>query len=140
MNAAPMSCATAGERVPSKPSHTHPSMNWGRAKSGGRAAKSHSRRCLTLVNVSTPIVPKTPLPTKLATAEKHIPVLLLTCFNNGRPGGHNEFAKIPPASRDHRILAYEDAVIAGEVLPAFSRVHRRPVKLEIAPTKTYDLV
>src|SRR4029077_9649373 len=44
------------------------------AKSVGRAAKSSSRRCLTLVRVTTPTAPRTPLPTKFAVAEKHMGV------------------------------------------------------------------
>src|ERR1700758_4453024 len=42
------------------------------AKRIGSAAKSSSRRCFTFVKVTTPIVPRTPLPTKLAAAEKHM--------------------------------------------------------------------
>src|SRR5580698_4339554 len=42
------------------------------AKSVGSEAKSSSRRCFTRVKVTTPIVPKTPLPTKFAAAEKHM--------------------------------------------------------------------
>src|ERR1700685_290930 len=41
------------------------------AKSRGSAAKSSSRRCLTRVRVTAPTAPRTPLPTKLAVAEKH---------------------------------------------------------------------
>src|SRR5579863_1522626 len=47
------------------------------ANSAGSAAKSSSRRCFTLVKVTTPTAPRTPLPTKFAVAEKHIPGLLL---------------------------------------------------------------
>ena len=71
MNAAPMSCATAGGSTPSNPSQTNPSMNWWMANSVGSAANSNSRRCVTLVNVRTPTAPNNPLPTKLAVAEKH---------------------------------------------------------------------
>src|SRR5208282_2750539 len=42
------------------------------AKSVGSAAKSNSRLCFTLVKVTTPTAPRTPLPTKFAVAEKHI--------------------------------------------------------------------
>src|ERR1700728_795123 len=38
----------------------------------GNVAKSTSRRCFTLVKVTTPTAPSTPLPTKFAVAEKHI--------------------------------------------------------------------
>src|SRR5579872_2145237 len=38
----------------------------------GRAAKSNSRLCFTLVRVTAPTTPRTPLPTKLAVAEKHM--------------------------------------------------------------------
>jgi hypothetical protein len=38
----------------------------------GSEAKRSSRRCLTLVKVTTPTAAKTPLPTKFAVAEKHI--------------------------------------------------------------------
>jgi hypothetical protein len=38
----------------------------------GSDAKSNSRRCFTFVNVTTPMVPSTPLPTKFAVAEKHM--------------------------------------------------------------------
>src|ERR1700751_5017839 len=37
----------------------------------GNVAKSSSRRCFTLVKVTTPTAPRTPLPTKFAVAEKH---------------------------------------------------------------------
>jgi hypothetical protein len=37
----------------------------------GSVANSSSRRCFTLVKVTTPMAPRTPLPTKLAVAEKH---------------------------------------------------------------------
>src|SRR6202035_5479339 len=42
------------------------------AKRVGSAAKSNSRRCFTLVSVTTPTAPRTPLPTKFAAAEKHM--------------------------------------------------------------------
>src|SRR5580698_3352747 len=42
------------------------------ANNAGREAKRISRRCLTLVKVTTPTVPRTPLPTKFAVAEKHM--------------------------------------------------------------------
>src|SRR5580700_10929588 len=42
------------------------------ANSSGSDAKSNSRRCFTLVSVTTPTVPSTPLPTKFAVAEKHM--------------------------------------------------------------------
>jgi hypothetical protein len=57
--------------MPSKPSQTNPSMNWCIANNVGSEAKSSSRRCLTFVRVTAPIVPRTPLTTKLAAAEKH---------------------------------------------------------------------
>jgi hypothetical protein len=41
------------------------------AKSVGSAAKSSSRLCFTFVSVTTPMAPRTPLPTKFAVAEKH---------------------------------------------------------------------
>src|SRR5438105_3741315 len=41
------------------------------ANSVGSAAKSSSRLCFTFVNVTTPMAPRTPLPTKFAVAEKH---------------------------------------------------------------------
>jgi hypothetical protein len=41
------------------------------AKSVGSAANNSSRRCFTWVKVMTPRVPRTPLPTKFAAAEKH---------------------------------------------------------------------
>src|SRR5271166_3504598 len=41
------------------------------ANSVGSVAKSSLRLCFTLVNVTTPRAPRTPLPTKLAVAEKH---------------------------------------------------------------------
>jgi hypothetical protein len=72
MNAAPMLCVTVGERIPSNPSQTNPSVNWWTANSVGSDAKSNSRRCFTFVNVTTPMVPSTPLPTKFAVAEKHM--------------------------------------------------------------------
>src|ERR1700728_3589294 len=46
------------------------------ANNTGRAAKRTSRRCFTLVRVTTPTTPRTPLPTKFAAAEKHIARLL----------------------------------------------------------------
>src|SRR5580698_10424276 len=49
------------------------------ANNTGRDAKSSSRRCFTLVKVTTPMAPRTPLPTKFAVAEKHIAGLLLDC-------------------------------------------------------------
>src|SRR5580700_9905078 len=42
------------------------------AKSMGSDAKSNSRRCLTFAKVTAPSAPRTPLPTKLAVAEKHM--------------------------------------------------------------------
>jgi hypothetical protein len=42
------------------------------ANNKGKEAKSSSRRCFTLVRVTTPTAPRTPLPTKFAVAEKHI--------------------------------------------------------------------
>jgi hypothetical protein len=42
------------------------------ANSVGSAAKSSSRRCFTLVSVTTPMAPSIPLPTKFAVAEKHM--------------------------------------------------------------------
>src|ERR1700683_98226 len=42
------------------------------AKSAGSDAKSSSRRCFTLVRVTTPMAPRAPLPTKFAVAEKHM--------------------------------------------------------------------
>jgi hypothetical protein len=48
-------------------------VNWWTANSVGSDAKSNSRRCFTFVNVMTPTVPRTPLPTKFAVAEKHMP-------------------------------------------------------------------
>src|ERR1700721_2896778 len=42
------------------------------ANSSGSDANSSSRRCLTLVNVTTPTAPNAVLPTKFAVAEKHI--------------------------------------------------------------------
>jgi hypothetical protein len=47
-------------------------MTWWLAKSVGSEAKRSSRRCLTLVRVTTPTAARTPLPTKFAVAEKHI--------------------------------------------------------------------
>src|SRR5580658_2789186 len=44
------------------------------ANSRGSEAKSRSRRCFTLVSVTTPAEARTPLPTKFAVAEKHIGV------------------------------------------------------------------
>src|ERR1700691_4188443 len=41
------------------------------AKSTGNAAKSISRLCFTLVNVTTPTAVRNPPPTKFAVAEKH---------------------------------------------------------------------
>src|SRR5579863_10090338 len=72
MNAAPMLCVTVGERTPSNPSQTNPSVNWWTANSVGSDAKINSRLCFTFVNVTTPTVPRTPLPTKFAVAEKHM--------------------------------------------------------------------
>jgi hypothetical protein len=76
MNAAPMSRVTAAEcdpSIPSSPSHTNPSVNWWIANSVGSEANSSSRRCFTLVSVTTPTPASTPLPTKFAVAEKHMP-------------------------------------------------------------------
>src|ERR1700684_3483558 len=42
------------------------------ANKSGRDANSSSRRCLTLVRVTTPTAPRTVLPTKFAVAEKHM--------------------------------------------------------------------
>jgi hypothetical protein len=42
----------------------------------GKDAKSNSRLCFTFVNVTTPRVPRIPLPTKFAAAEKHMARLL----------------------------------------------------------------
>src|SRR5580693_1276263 len=42
------------------------------ANSKGSDAKSNSRRCFTLVNVTTPTAPNAVLPTKFAVAEKHM--------------------------------------------------------------------
>src|SRR5271166_2332284 len=50
------------------------------ANSVGSAAKSSSRLCFTLVNVTTPTAPRTPLPTKFAVAEKHM-ACRLPCEN-----------------------------------------------------------
>src|SRR5215469_9784327 len=41
------------------------------ANSKGSAAKSSSRRCLTLVKVTTPAMARTALPAKFTVAEKH---------------------------------------------------------------------
>src|SRR6266702_4511531 len=41
------------------------------ANNVGRAANRISRLCFTFVNVTTPMAPRTPLPTKFAAAEKH---------------------------------------------------------------------
>src|ERR1700733_2945875 len=49
------------------------------ANSVGSAANSTSRRCFTLVKVTTPIPAKAVLPTKFAVAEKHM--LGLPCEN-----------------------------------------------------------
>src|ERR1700733_15609827 len=49
------------------------------ANSVGSAANSTSRRCFTLVKVTTPIPAKAELPTKFAVAEKHM--LGLPCEN-----------------------------------------------------------
>src|ERR1700723_4507511 len=38
----------------------------------GSDAKSNSRLCFTIVKVTTPIAPRTVLPTKFAVAEKHM--------------------------------------------------------------------
>src|ERR1700733_2450888 len=70
-NAAPILCVTSADIAPSSPSHTNPSVNWWIANSVGSEANNNSRLCFTCVSVATPIVPSTPLPTKLAAAEKH---------------------------------------------------------------------
>ena len=41
-------------------------------KSMGSDANNSSRLCFTFVKVTTPSVPRIPLPTKFAVAEKHI--------------------------------------------------------------------
>src|ERR1700721_1712388 len=41
------------------------------ANSVGSAAKRISRLCFTFVNVTIPMAPRAPLPTKFAVAEKH---------------------------------------------------------------------
>src|SRR5580700_1280050 len=71
MKAAPMSCATCFERMPSNPSQTKPSINWCTAKRIGKDANINSRRCFTLLSVTTPTAPNAVLPTKFAAAEKH---------------------------------------------------------------------
>src|SRR5665213_1526858 len=64
------------------------------AKSVGSAAKRTSRLCLTFVKVTTPIAPRTPLPTKFAAAEKHTgyspcdaPIALLSPCLGAQPTG-----------------------------------------------------
>src|ERR1700735_2250856 len=56
------------------------------AKRMGSEAKSSSRRCFTLVKVTTPIPNKAVLPTKFAVAEKHMAGFLPweDCIHHGR--------------------------------------------------------
>src|SRR5579863_7185245 len=77
------------------------------ANSIGRDANSSSRRCRTFVSVSTPTVPRTPLPTKLAVAEKH-----MSSSPGWKSSYHNpsqlvtpsltSFAKVERQTRDSR--------------------------------------